>query len=105
MTPPRKLTPRQARDMARDVANGMSRSKAAKKYKVSKATITNYLRDHEYPYRDNVSRILQPCGTNAGYARHMRKKESPCLECYDAHALELQRYRRVVRLKEEEESA
>lgn len=41
-------------------------------------------------YRDRVRggppRQLQPCGTTAAYARHIRHGETPDQACKDAHA-------------------
>ncbi len=104
MAPRRKLTPRQARELANDLVNGMTVAKAVEKYKISRGSVYYYRRDHEYG-RDSIPRILLPCGTDAAYARHLRKKEKPCLDCYEAHALEMQRRRRLMEKKKENKSA
>lgn len=33
-----------------------------------------------------MARELEPCGTNAAYIRHVRRKEPTCQACRDAHA-------------------
>lgn len=30
---------------------------------------------------------LKPCGTDAAYQRHLRRRETPCDPCKDAHAI------------------
>ena len=101
----RKLTPRQARELANDLANGMTVKRATEKYKISRGSVYYYRRDHEYSGRDSIPHIPQPCGTNAGYARHKRRKEKPCLACYDAHALEQVRVRRLLKQRRDEEES
>lgn len=34
-----------------------------------------------------MPRFLEPCGTNAGYNRHVRAKEPTCTPCREAHAI------------------
>lgn len=67
--------------MAADVASGMSKAAAARKYGVSTRTVFRVLAD-DYQRSD---RVLKPCGTNAAYQRH-RSRGERCLPCSDAHA-------------------
>ncbi|HKU52095.1 MAG TPA: hypothetical protein VJQ25_06490, partial [Nitrospira sp.] len=36
---------------------------------------------------------MQPCGTNAAYARHLRNKEVACAKCLAAHAEAIRRHK------------
>lgn len=103
----RALTPRQARAMFYDLAHGMSKKDAAAKYNIGYRTIYYYLNDHEYRPKGKTGpkpkpkpkKPLQPCGTNAAYARHKAKGEIPCPECYAAHSENQKKYRPPPKLK------
>lgn len=67
--------------VSRDRAAGMSWRELSQRYGVSVRTVRTWL-DVEHPQ----PKPLQPCGTNAAYARHLRRGERPCPECCAAHA-------------------
>jgi hypothetical protein len=39
-----------------------------------------------------MPRELQPCGTNAAYIRHVRRREDTCQPCREAHAAYVRAY-------------
>lgn len=82
----KKLTTRQAVALAADVARGMSREAAARKYNISARTVRRMLND------DGVRKgyPLKPCGTEAAYQRHLRNKEIACDDCLAAHRAKIQ---------------
>lgn len=48
--------------------------------------------DEPTPTEQQVSRnhpTLKPCGTDAAYKRHIRRRETACDPCKDAHAAQL----------------
>lgn len=40
-----------------------------------------------------MARAIKPCGTDAGYHRHRRHGERPCVRCFNAHADYYRAYR------------
>lgn len=102
----RKLTPRQAREMAYDIAHGMTKKDAAAKYGIGYRTVFHYLSDHEYgpSYRKRRNkqkrrkRELQPCGTDAAYRRHVAAGEIACVACVEAHNKKAKTYRKPKRV-------
>lgn len=52
----------------------------AVEYGVAPSAITYRLAQHGETHQQ------APCGTNAGYQRHRRIRQRPCLACTDAHA-------------------
>lgn len=77
----KRLSPSQSAALVADIAGGMSKAAAARKHGVSNRTVFRILRD-DY---SGAPKTTQPCGTNAGYARHLRRGER-CWECSAAHA-------------------
>lgn len=41
-----------------------------------------------------TARILQPCGTEAAYARHIRHRQTACDDCREAHRVAMSQYKR-----------
>lgn len=90
------LSPFQAAQLATDIADGMSKSKAAIKYGVHRRTIYRTLAREDPELEPQKTkdedikppRKLKPCGTNAAYQRHRRKGEK-CPVCWAAHAEEI----------------
>jgi len=76
----KRLTTQQAVALQVDIANGMSKAAAGRKYGVSESTVYRILGDKYKP-----KRVPQPCGTNAAYQRH-RVKGEQCHVCSAAHA-------------------
>lgn len=66
--------------MAVDIANGMSKAAAGRKYGVSTRTVFRILKDDYPPKREPA-----PCGTIAAYRRHQRQGER-CWKCAEANA-------------------
>lgn len=53
-----------------------------------------------------MAKVLEPCGTNAAYIRHVRRKEDACVPCREAHgrynaARSMARQRALIRLSHE----
>lgn len=100
MTFKKKLTDAQERRIVVDFMDGIPIIELLDRYDVSRSTIERILADYNAPKSKNQGkrpgkrsdlrkrspRQLKPCGTNAAYQRHIRKKEMPCLPCVDAHA-------------------
>lgn len=51
-------------------------------------------RKHHVGARSAVARNVEPCGTDAAYARHRRNGETPCEPCRIAHNVRQADYRR-----------
>lgn len=80
----RALTPTQVADIAARVARGETKKFLADHYKVSIQTIYRSLSRDESPQPMKIE--LKPCGTNAAYARHIRKGELACDACLRGHS-------------------
>lgn len=77
-----KLKPSEAARLATDLANGLSKAAASRKYGIGVATVYRILAREE-----KASPPLRAsCGTNSGYMAHKKKKEKPCLPCRVAHS-------------------
>lgn len=96
MTFKKKLTPEEEEELVNDYKAGMSAPKAAELYGISSRTVYYILGRHGAPTRprkgaSNQRRnrsapvILQPCGTDAAYNRHIYHKELACGPCLEAH--------------------
>lgn len=99
-----KLTPEQVEELVLDWKNGCSVNELTIIYRVSTRTVYRHLAklDVKYRHRPNKPRKkqkpkekpeLQPCGTNAAYARHIKHGEVPCDACRAAHAADVAKYR------------
>lgn len=105
----RKLNKRQARELAIDIANGMTKPQAAVKYGIHVRTVYRILQRDDEEIEEVIKRPkqkvkrlkkpprppmkLKPHGTNAAYMRHIRKGEPACSYCLAAHAQELELWR------------
>lgn len=100
MTWTKALTDEQERRLLVDHEDGVRVVVLAERYGVSKNTVYRILGDYQIKPtlgdkrrhrvtkrpKYNGPKKLQPCGTNAAYARHISKGERPCIPCADAHA-------------------
>ena len=80
---PPKLTPAQVAVVVTMKANGRTQQEIADHFGVHRNTIGRIfwrLKNEREPVK------LKPCGTNAAYWRHKRKKEPACTPCLLAHA-------------------
>lgn len=77
----RRITVEQSAAIKKARAEGVMVKDLAKQYGVCLGTIAAHA-------AGKVLRPppLEPCGTNAAYQRHVKKKEKPCLLCTDAHS-------------------
>lgn len=96
-----KLTEDQILDLIDDYKDGYSVNDCSVTFKISIRTVYRILAAHNVkgPKRKRKSGVrpkkkppkpLKPCGTNAAYQRHRKKKEYPCTPCLEAHALDVQ---------------
>lgn len=65
------------------LARGNSKVSAAMKFNVSRRTVYRIV---ERAGSEPRTYELKPCGTDAAYHRHIKKKELACQKCLDAHA-------------------
>lgn len=99
MTFQSSLTPLQTARMITDIANGLDKQAAAKKYGISLRTVYRKLKAADYYAPPGINtkyliRQLKPCGTNAAYMRHKRKGEIPCTACLAAHSGDVMKNKR-----------
>lgn len=78
-----KTTPMKTAAILTDIANGFSKVETAARNGVSLRTVFRCL-DTVRKEIESPKQLL-PCGTNAAYRRHYRKKER-CPECWEAHS-------------------
>ena len=97
MTFKSSLTPQQSAAMITDIANGMSKPDAAKKYGISLRTVYRKLKlPASAPPGINTKYLIRqpkPCGTNAAYRRHKNHGEYPCTACLAAHAEDVKKHK------------
>lgn len=81
-----KLSKFQTAALITDVANGMSKAEAGRKYGISNRTVHRIFerisRDTRY---DKHKKKLHPCGTIGAYRRHLRNGER-CVKCCEANS-------------------
>lgn len=75
----RKLSPSQ---VARMLATKGTAVEVAAQFGISERTYYRHKRREDPP----SFRLIQPCGTDAAYQRHLRQGEMPCDPCVFAHA-------------------
>jgi len=79
MSATKGITRAQKLDMAARRARGETLAQIAAAHDVTIRTVRHHLTWRE-------PRQLSPCGTNAAYARHLRRGQQPCPDCCAAHA-------------------
>lgn len=100
-----RLTPEQVEELLLDYRVGRCTvNELTIIYRVSERTVYRILAEagakkrhrprasRKYTPKVPVEKELQPCGTNAAYARHKRNGEYPCEPCLAAHAAEVAKY-------------
>ncbi len=101
---PKKLTEVQIEELLEDYADGYSVNDCSVIYRVSIRTVYRILAEYNAkgPKRRRKPgprkkkpppRELKPCGTEAAYRRHKRKKEYPCTACLAAHVVTTASYK------------
>ena len=94
----RALSREREKELLIDHETGHSAPALARRYKISERTVRRILADYQVQRtlgnknayrksgrRTSKPRVVQPCGTEAAYRRHKRKKEYSCDECLAAH--------------------
>lgn len=98
-----KLSDAKAAKVRERYAGGMTQTELAAEYGITQSVIGDVVRgqswtDSEVPWRPRrnrpATRPLQPCGTKAAYARHIKAREQPCADCRRANAEFSRTYRR-----------